>query len=68
MNGHFITKCVNCEEIVSQCRCLDKEKEVRPGACGPCRTKFILGKRISKEFKVYMEKGGQYPNETRSES
>ena len=39
MTGHFITYCSQCNEIISQCRCMDCSKDVRFEVCDRCKEK-----------------------------
>ena len=37
--GHFIEKCRECGTVISQCRCMSKDKTVRYGICNKCKEK-----------------------------
>lgn len=37
MNTHYIEKCRECGVVISQCRCADKDKDVRWGICEECQ-------------------------------
>lgn len=37
--NHFKTVCSECGTIIEQCRCMDKNKEVRKGVCDTCKKK-----------------------------
>ena len=37
--GHYIELCKYCGDVVSQCRCPSKDKEVRYGVCNKCKDK-----------------------------
>ena len=34
MGDHFIIKCRKCDKVITQCRCIAKDKTVRYGDCG----------------------------------
>lgn len=38
-HGHFICYCSKCEKVISQCRCMSKDKEVRYEVCDDCKEK-----------------------------
>ena len=33
---HFIEKCKDCDKIISQCRCISKDKEIKYSICEKC--------------------------------
>lgn len=39
MSGHFIEKCKYCSKVISQCRCMDKNKAVILSICDDCKKK-----------------------------
>ena len=41
MEGHFILKCSECGDIVSQCRCMDHNKTVEKTICAKCKQKAL---------------------------
>ena len=42
MSEHFIKKCSSCGKIISQCRCMDHNKEVVYSLCSECLNKIEL--------------------------
>ncbi len=38
--GHFIEKCKYCGVVISQCRCMDCNKETVMSVCGKCLEKY----------------------------
>ena len=40
MHNHFITKCKICKVIISQCRCVSKDKTETWGVCDECKRKY----------------------------
>lgn len=48
-NGHFIEKCKVCGVTITQCRCMDPNKEVRYSICGACQKKQIAPPVITTE-------------------
>ena len=36
-HNHFILKCHLCSKVISQCRCMDKNKETRMTVCAACK-------------------------------
>ena len=34
--GHGITKCKECDRIISQCKCMDKNKPITYSVCSEC--------------------------------
>ena len=38
-HDHFIIKCKVCEGVISQCRCMSKEKSVLWQLCDKCKSK-----------------------------
>lgn len=39
MAQHHITRCKNCNTIISQCRCMSPNKTVHYGICNACKEK-----------------------------
>jgi len=37
MSEHFITLCVECREVISQCRCPDLNKTIHYSLCKTCK-------------------------------
>lgn len=37
MHAHGILKCRYCNIVITQCRCIDKNKEVRLTVCAKCK-------------------------------
>ena len=37
MHGHFIEKCLFCGTIISQCRCMSKDKRIDYSICQQCK-------------------------------
>lgn len=37
--GHFIKRCSVCDKVISQCRCMDKNKLVVYDTCDECKGK-----------------------------
>ncbi len=35
--GHFITRCKECDTVINQCRCFDHSKELRYDICDNCK-------------------------------
>lgn len=38
--NHYIIKCKICSTVISQCRCMAKDKEVRLAICAECKEKL----------------------------
>ena len=38
-HGHFIEYCKMCGKVISQCRCMAKDKETLYGICEECEAK-----------------------------
>ena len=38
--GHKIVKCIKCEKVISQCRCMDMNKPVEYELCDECKAKL----------------------------
>jgi hypothetical protein len=49
MTQHFIEKCKECDDIISQCRCHDNNKEIIYTICTNCKLKEFLTKKSSVE-------------------
>lgn len=49
MTQHFIEKCKECDDIISQCRCPDNNKEIIYTICTNCKLKEFLTKKSSVE-------------------
>ena len=47
MSKHYMVKCNLCDKVISQCRCMAENKEVKYEICDECKDK--LGKS-SKEL------------------
>jgi hypothetical protein len=45
MSGHYIEKCSECGEIISQCRCAYCMKTVRYGICEKCQERRASKKK-----------------------
>ena len=39
MIGHFILKCTECGRTITQCRCMEPDKELRWAVCMECEQK-----------------------------
>ena len=39
MTEHYIEYCVECREVISQCRCPDKNKTIIYSLCKTCKEK-----------------------------
>ena len=39
MHNHMITKCSECDTVISQCRCMSKDKSVTYELCDECKEK-----------------------------
>lgn len=46
--SHFIKKCKSCGAVITQCRCMSKDKKIEWIYCGDCLTK--LGEEKIKEL------------------
>ena len=59
---HFIEKCTNCGGVISQCRCIDKNKTIKYSICDKCSkealkigTKLILSENLEKTKKKKLD-------------
>lgn len=41
MGQHFKEVCIQCKKVVTQCRCMDKNKTVINTVCGECAAKGV---------------------------
>ena len=39
MTTHYILKCSTCDKVISQCRCMAENKDVKFKVCDDCREK-----------------------------
>ena len=39
MTTHYVLKCSTCDKVISQCRCMVGNKEVKYKVCDECREK-----------------------------
>ena len=39
MTMHYILKCSTCDKVISQCRCMAGNKDVKYKVCDECREK-----------------------------
>jgi len=53
--SHFIKKCKECDKIISQCRCMDKNKEVRYSICNNCTHKDCISKEDVEKFSKWIK-------------
>lgn len=37
MHSHHIKKCSSCDKIISQCRCMSKDKTITYELCDKCK-------------------------------
>lgn len=49
MSDHFIEKCRRCDGTISQCRCFDKNKEVRYSICENCKKEIANEEKANSE-------------------
>ena len=49
--SHFIAKCSECDEVISQCRCMCCTKTVRYTICAKCR-KILRASLTRWEIKI----------------
>ena len=41
-HGHSITKCCKCETVITQCRCMSKDKIVKWDVCNKCVKELVV--------------------------
>jgi hypothetical protein len=56
--GHFKEICKMCGTIISQCRCMDCNKEVTYNICDACKQKAILLSTLGCDCFGYVENVG----------
>jgi len=54
MSEHYKVVCNECGVVITQCRCMDANKETRYGVCEKCREPKVisetLGEPIEEDF------------------
>ena len=50
--GHEIVRCSECDRVIMQCRCMDKDKPTRYMVCDDCRKKPYRTDLVSRAAEV----------------